>query len=164
MVSFNIIDVKDCMSHLLIKDTFDSFLFMEGDITTFNRFHIDGLLQFDFFDTEQAETLDKRKYSLWKEVKDFCFSIVRGKKTPLHMKLIFSLSPENTQKFLTQADLPFTPDMVKGLYLNFHYDGSALKCITGTSMHTFTMDKSLEHAWDDMAKQLFIRKKIAVEM
>ena len=35
-----------------------------------------------------------------------------------------------------------------GLYLNFHYDGTMLQCITGTSMHTFTMDKTLEREWD----------------
>ena len=163
MVSFNILDVKDCMSHLLLKDTFDSFLFLEGDITTFNRFHIDGLLMKDFFDTEQEEALTGRKYALWEEIREFCFSIIKGKKTPLHMKLIFSLSPANTEKFLVQANLSFTPEMVNGLYLNFHYDGSALKCITGTSTHSFTMDKSLEHAWDDTARRFFAQKKITVE-
>ena len=37
---------------------------------------------------------------------------------------------------------------IQGLYLNFHYDGTTLQCITGTSMHTFTMDKTLEREWD----------------
>lgn len=41
---------KVSMSHLLLKETFDKFSFIEADITTFNRFTIDGFLQKDFFD------------------------------------------------------------------------------------------------------------------
>ena len=40
---------KICMSHLLLLETFDRFLFIEGKITTFNTFEIDGFLQKDFF-------------------------------------------------------------------------------------------------------------------
>ena len=41
---------KPSMSHLLLKDTFDQFSFIEGEITTFNKFTIDGYLQKDFFE------------------------------------------------------------------------------------------------------------------
>ena len=46
---------KVSMSHLLLKETFDKFSFIEADITTFNRFTIDGFLQKDFFDEQPAE-------------------------------------------------------------------------------------------------------------
>ena len=36
------LSAKNCMSHLLLKDTFDHFSFIEGEITTFNTFTIDG--------------------------------------------------------------------------------------------------------------------------
>ena len=42
---------------------------------------------------------------------------------------------------------------VQGLYLNIRYDGKHLSCITGTSFKTFTLDKSLEHAWDEMVQK-----------
>ncbi len=48
MISLEILDVKSCMSHLLLKDTFHAFYFIEGDIATFNTFHIDGQLHKDF--------------------------------------------------------------------------------------------------------------------
>ena len=37
------------MSHLLLKETFDNFSFIEGEIITFNTFRIDGYMQKDFF-------------------------------------------------------------------------------------------------------------------
>ena len=39
------LSAKNCMSHLLLKDTFDTFLFIEGEFTTFNKFTISGYLQ-----------------------------------------------------------------------------------------------------------------------
>ena len=30
------LSAKNCMAHLLLRETFDSFLFIEGNITTFN--------------------------------------------------------------------------------------------------------------------------------
>ena len=36
---------KNCMSHLLLKSTFDDFSFIEGEITTFNKFTFDGYIQ-----------------------------------------------------------------------------------------------------------------------
>ena len=41
------LSAKNCMSHLLLKDTFDTFLFIEGEFTTFNKFTISGYLQED---------------------------------------------------------------------------------------------------------------------
>ena len=50
------LSAKNCMSHLLLKDTFDNFSFIEGEITTFNKFTISGFLQEDFFDEKPEET------------------------------------------------------------------------------------------------------------
>ena len=41
---------KVCMSHLLLKPTFDTFSLIEGEVTTFNRFQVDGRIHKDFFD------------------------------------------------------------------------------------------------------------------
>lgn len=40
---------KVCMSHLLLKPTFDTFSLIEGEVTTFNRFQVDGRIHKDFF-------------------------------------------------------------------------------------------------------------------
>lgn len=153
------LSAKSCMSHLLLKDTFDKFSFIEGEITTFNKFTLDGFLHKDFFDEKP-----KRDYAYWREVRDFCFGIIKGKRTPLNFKIILSLAPENFGAFLEEHRLgSFSPEDITGLYLNFHYDGAILQCITGISMRTFCMDKSLEKEWDAYAGNFFKKSEIERE-
>ena len=155
MIRLNI-DTKKCTTELLLRNTFDEFLLIEGTITTFNEFHIDGYLHPDFF-----EENPERKYSLWREVREYCFSIIKGKRTPLNFQFIFSLSPTSIRKFLLTQDLDFQPENVQGLYLNLLFDGTSLTCITGTSLTLFTLDKSLEHAWDKWVRNFFETHQIA---
>lgn len=161
MIALKLTNRKLFMKHLLLAETFDHFLFIEGEITTFSKFSIDGYLQKSFFeDTEQPNV----EFSFWKQIRDYCFSIIKGKQTPLNFKFIFSLSPENTARLITQNQLDFHPEDVQGLYLNIRFDGTDLLCITGTSLKTFSMDRSLEQAWDKMVQKFFIQKDIAFEI
>lgn len=161
MIALKLTNRKLFMKHLLLAETFDHFLFIEGEITTFSKFSIDGYLQKSFFeDTEQPNV----EFSFWKQIRDYCFSIIKGKQTPLNFKFIFSLSPENTARLITQNQLDFHPEDVQGLYLNIRFDGTDLLCITGTSLKTFSMDRSLEQAWDKMVQKFFIQKEIAFEI
>ena len=161
MILLSISEVKEFMSKLLLSDTFDSFLFIEGEIVTFNTFSINGYLQKDFFDKDM---IPERNYSLWKELREYCFSLIRGKRTPLRFKFVFGLSEPNIEKLLRQQGLSFTPQDVQGLYLNISYDGQSLRCVTGTSMNLFTLDKSLEEAWDKMVQKFFVQKEISFEL
>lgn len=161
MILLSISEVKEFMSKLLLSDTFDSFLFIEGEIVTFNTFSINGYLQKDFFDKDM---IPERNYSLWKELREYCFSLIRGKRTPLRFKFVFGLSEPNIEKLLRQQGLSFTPQDVQGLYLNISYDGHSLRCVTGTSMNLFTLDKSLEEAWDKMVQKFFAQKEINFEL
>lgn len=149
------LNAKECMSHLLLKTTFHPYAFIEGEVTTFNKFHIDGRIHKDFFD----ETPD-RTYSFWKDVQEYFLILIRGKRTPLDFKLILSLSPERFSDFLSSCGLSIQPETIQGLYLNFRYEAGRLKCITGTSMNMFTLDKTLEHMWDEHARNLFTKLSI----
>ena len=102
MLALNIIDVKDFMNKLLIGEVFDRFSFIEASVTTFNTFTIDGKLQHDFFDTDTRTALQEKaaQYSLWHDVKSYCFSIIRGKRTPLNFKIVFELSPDQVKSLL----------------------------------------------------------------
>mgnify|MGYP004623503065 CR=1 FL=1 len=150
---------KVCMSHLLLKSTFDTFSLIEGEVTTFNRFQVDGRIHKDFFDEAP-----KNEYSNWGEVRDFFFQVIRGKKTPLNFKFILSLAKDQFESFLSDHDLTYRPEEIQGLYLNFRYDGLVLQCITGTSMNTFTMDKSVEKAWDEYAQNFFAEQCLDFEI
>ena len=124
------LSAKNCMSHLLLKDTFDNFSFIDGEITTFNKFLLS-------------------------------FQIIRGKRTPLGFKIVLALPEDQIPYFLTTHGLTgYRPEEIRGLYLNFHYDGHHLQCITGTSLNTFTMDKSIEREWDQEVKNILKSRSI----
>ena len=159
MIAINIKNVKAFMSALLLSDTFDNFNFIEGEITTFNTFKIDGYIKKDFF--EKDEVL--QEYSKWSSIKEFCYSIIKGKRTPLDFKIIFGLSPKNIENLILKNNLGIDPATVQGLYMNIKYDGTNLHLITGTSFKSFTMDKTLEAAFDKMVLKFFTLKEIDFE-
>ena len=164
MISLTLTNVKKFMSQLLMTETFDRFSFIEGEIVTFNTFKLDGYLQKDFFDApdgyeSESSPAPLEEYSRWEDVREFCFSLIKGKRTPLSFRLILSLSPDNIVRLMEQTVPEMSPEDVQGLYLNLKFDGMHLTCITGTSFRTFTMDKFLEHAWDEMVKKYFLKKE-----
>ena len=159
MIALSLTNTKDFMSHLLLADTFDHFSFIEGEIVTYNTFKIDGFIRKEFFDTGA----ELPEYSPWKNLRDFCFSVIKGKRTPLSFRFIFSLSRKNIGRLITQSAPALDPDSVQGHYLNIHFDGARLSCVTGTSFKTFTMDKTLEHAWDEMVEKFLKQKHIDFE-
>ena len=161
MIALALPQVKECMAKLLLSETFDPFYFIEGEIVTFNTFTMDGYLKKDFFEQEEAP---EREYALWKDMREFCFSLIKGKRTPLSFKFVLGLSDSNIEKLLLQQGLDFKPQDVQGLYINLKYDGQKLQCITGTAMNLFTMDKSLEQAWDMMVQKFFAQKEIKYEV
>ena len=161
MIALSLTDVRECMSKLLLSETFDTFLFIEGEIMTFSTFSMDGYLKKDFFD---EGTAPDREFALWKELRDYCFSLIKGKRTPLGFKFVLGLSSANIQKLIQQQDLDFDLEDVRGLYINLKYDGAKLQCVTGTAMNLFSMDKSLEQAWDVMIQRFFTQKEIAFEV
>lgn len=146
------LNAKTSMSHLLLKPTFHHFSFIEGEVTTFNKFHIDGRIYKEFFDEAPGQ-----QYSDWKDVQEYFLSIIRGKRTPLNFKMILSLAQKNFPAFLSSCKLSFRPEEIQGLYLNLRYEENQLKCVTGTSMNVFTMDKSLEQEWDNYVQKLMTK-------
>jgi hypothetical protein len=150
------------MSKLLVQTTFDHFLLSEAVITTFNTFTIDGHLRKEFYSEDELESLQLKEshLSAWENIKPICFELIKGKKTPLHFKFVFQLSPSNTERLLQQTGLSLTPQDVNGLFINIKYDGNVLSCITGTSLNFFTLDKSLEQAWDSMIQRFLKQQEI----
>ncbi len=163
MISLKIIDVKAFMSSLLIQNVFDNFLLSELDINTYNQFHITGKLNEDFFSLDELEMFEGRKYSTWSEVKPIAYTLIKGNKLPLFIKIVFLLSPSNTENVLRKSGLAMPLSDINGLFLNIRYDKGNLFLITGTSIKTFMMDKTLDHVWDSDLKTFLKLYEIAVE-
>ena len=163
MISLQIEAIKPFMNKLLLHPTFDAFLLVEGTVTTCNTFHIDGHLNPDYYSKEEQESLGLgcRRFSRWQELRPFCLELIKGKRTPLGFRFTFQLSPENTEKLLTQTESPFFPKDVNGLILNIRYDSAGLFCTTAASLALFTMDKSLEQSWDHIVQKFLLQQDIA---
>lgn len=163
MIAVQIQDIKDFMSKLLLGNAFDSFWLSEASITTSVSYTIDGFLHPEFYDTQEAELLQEegRAYALWRDMKPFCFSVIKGKKTPLSFKIVFMLSKKNTQKLLASSKLSYQLEDIFGLFVNFQFDGQHLTCTTGTSLKTFSLDKSLDRVWDEMILKFFKQQQIS---
>ncbi|MDF2588080.1 MAG: hypothetical protein K0S41_1921 [Anaerocolumna sp.] len=163
MISLKVVDIKAFMSSLLVHNVFDNFLVSELDIGTFNQFHISGKINEEFYSSDELEILGDRKYSTWSEVKPIAYTLLKGNKLPLSVKIVFLLSPTNTENVLRKSGLPIQITDINGLFLNIRYEKGILNLITGTSIKTFTMDKSLEHEWDANVKTFLKHYEIAVE-
>ncbi len=162
MRSYQIQDIRDFMKKLLIADTFDTFLLSEASITTFSTFHIDGTFHPDYLGSEETEIspAEQSGLTLWKRVRPFFFELTKGKNTPLNFHIVFRLALHNVEKLVQQSGLSLSPSDIAGLFLNIRYDGSSLTCVSGTSLRIFTLDKSLDFAWDSMLERFFKQKEI----
>ena len=151
------------MNHLLLSETFDNFLFVSGSITTYCTFQIDGFLQKDFFDGDELALLNEdQRHVLWKSIRPHAFNVIKGRRTPRGFKFIFSLSPDEVKRFLLDRGLSLSPKDVEGLFLNFHFDGKDLSCTTGTSLRVFSLDKTLDHVWDEEVRNFFRQHEIVI--
>ena len=165
MLALTFPETKAFMSRLLLSPIFDRFLLVEAQISTGVTISIDGHFLKDFYTEEELEEKEyaDSSFSYWEHLRPVCLNLIKGKKTPLGFKFVFRLNSSNTAKLLSQAGLPFSPADVAGLYLNLRYDQGKLTCTTATALSFFTLDKSLDGAWDSMVKRFFLKQEIAFE-
>jgi hypothetical protein len=151
MKAFQILNIKDFMKELLVKESFDTFRVPEFSVTTNVSYSIDGEIRPEFY-TQDAETAtlptDGEVYTSWASIKPFGLSIIKGKQTPLCFKIVFSLAQDALTQLLADNHIAMNTDDIFGLYLNCQYENHNLMCVTGTSLRLFSMDKTLDHAWD----------------
>ena len=164
MLSIHILDVKEFMNHLLTKDTFHPFYLWEASLKTAVTYHIDGHLNREFFNSDELSDLSDSDYISWSQIEPTVFSLIKGNKTPLSMKLILMLSGSNIDRLLTKYNLPLSRENINGLFFNIHYDGTHLSCTTGVSYRTFMMDKRLEAVFDENMQAYLKHYQIAFEV
>lgn len=159
MLALQIEDTKDFMNKLLLNATFDHFALIECSISTYMTTTIDGRLNKSFYSKEELEekSLLNEDYAPWELLRPFCLQLVKGKRAPIQMKLTFSLSNENIKNVAASIHLPFSAQNIKGLLVNFRYDGKQILVSTATSLSAFSMDKTLDFEWDRMLEK-FLKK------
>ena len=158
MIQYTIPSVKEFIQAFLCSELFDDFYLSEGQITTFNTYHIDGHFKKEFFqDLKETDDMPDREYSFWKENRSFCFDLIKGKRVPLQFKFVLLLSPSQLAALLAQESLAFSPADISGCFFNITYRDGQLTCTSGTALTAFSLDKSLEEAWDKSLSQFLNR-------
>lgn len=163
MISVKVLDIKAFMTQLLVHDVFDMFLISELEIITSNHFKMSGKLYKEFYSSDELDLINGRDYSFWKEFKPLVFNIIKGDKMPLSMKILLKLPEPSVDSIVEKANMGLTSNDINGLFLNIIFDQGELICTTGSSIKVFTLDKTLDNLWDEMAVKFLKNKEIAVE-
>ena len=94
MQAVEILDIKQFMHVLLQTPFFDSYDLVSATIRTDMDYEINGKWNHLFFDETEVENnkLSDHTYLPWHMAKDKVLMLIRGKKTPTVMKLVFKLN------------------------------------------------------------------------
>ena len=144
MLALNIPELKNFMNQLLCSDTFDHFLLKEATI-------------------QKEQGLSGLAFLPYGRVRQHCFDLIKGKRTPAYFKFVFLLSPDNLSRTLASMQTPFTPQDVTGMFLNLKFQNGNLMLTTGVSYRIFSTDKSLEHEWDRLVEIFLKNHNIVIE-
>ena len=154
MEIFSIDEKTEYLKELFEKEKYDSFYLYEARVKTKLNYYVNGRLNREYFDTE--EQADLPEYVEWKDIKQIVYSYIKGKRLPIGFKIILMFNRENITRLLEMNNLPVKTEDVSALFMNVVYEHEALSVTTGTSLKIFTMDKTLEHVWDDTVKKYYI--------
>lgn len=161
MISLAIEDQHRFMAELLTGSAFDRFLCVKAEIARNVTWSIDGRLNVDFFDSDKQQAVQAQEYAGWVNLKSTVYQIVQGKQAPLGMSLVLKLSGESTSKLIESSGTSLTQDQVGGLFINVHYNSDGLNLTTGSSASVFTMDRSLDHSFEELIQKLLADSDIA---
>ncbi len=146
MQQFKITSKRDFIKQLFLTTIFDTFYLEEALILTGQTFHIDGRVNQDYYTSEELESQPElqAEFCTWGSVKNFCFDIIKGKKTPLSFKFVMHIADTEEIK---RSD-------IKALVISIKFDGNECSIITGISTHTFSLDKTPEKLWDSHIQKM----------
>lgn len=162
MKAFEITNVKQFMNSILLNNDFDIFLLEEALLTTYNTFTIDGRINPAYY--SDKDELPEYEFSCWEEIRPILLSLIKGKNTPTEFKFILQLKKEYIPGILKDKDTSITPDLIKSLVLNIKYENGRLLLVTGTSLNTFILDKSLDSIWDEAMGRFLTKKEMNFEV
>ena len=127
----------------------------------YRSFHQDGgRINEGFYDTSVEQTLN-RDFCYWKEVRNRIFDIIKGKRLPLSCKIVLGLPKQSVSYLISHSNSTFREDDIEGIYVNILYDPKTLLITTGISYKNFSLDKSLEYAFDEYLAK-FLKEKAAL--
>ncbi|MBO4457250.1 MAG: hypothetical protein J5802_06000 [Butyrivibrio sp.] len=150
MNALKITNNKIFMAKLLTTEAFDHYKVEEITIETFNTFSIDGHINREFYKdtTEDSENIPTDTFSLWSELRPTCLNLIKGKRTPVSFKFVFHADDKTKETVIAGSGENIDPSQIT-LGINIRFSNNELLITTGTAYNVFTLDKSIEKAWDN---------------
>ena len=143
-------NIRHFTARLFTGNTFDSFLTVEASFSVASTFTIDGHVNAGFVGEEEMQDPAYREGIIpWEKLRPICFEIIKGKKVPQQFKIVFKVPEVLEKQFLQDTALTAFQDQISGLFLNLSFKNGQLSCTTGSSLKTFSLDRSLEIQWDE---------------
>ena len=155
MKQFEIEETGKFMSELLTGERYDSFYLFEARIKTGIDYYINGKINKDFFDSDDRALMAEEEYIDWKNIKSTVYGLIKGDKLPLSFKLILMFNRENITRLVEMNNLPISENDIGALFFNVLYEKGTLTVTTGTSIKTFSLDKTLDNVWDDTVEKYY---------
>lgn len=165
MIALELTDIKDFMNKLLKSEVFDHFLMQEAVITSGATYTINGQITKGYYSEDELEELHLSGYRFlpFSMLRNNCFDLIKGKKTPSAFRFVFLLSPSNMEKTILSIGSSYKPADVTGMYINLKYQNQLLSLTTGIAYNTFSTDKTLENEWDKLVIRFLKQHEIAHE-
>ena len=166
MKSFLITDQKQFMQKLLKSDLFDHFLLSEASICAAISYEIDGHIHREFYgaDEPEAEELSDLEYLPFGRFRPTCFELIKGKHTPLSMKFVLMLSPDNLRNTLDKSQSGFTPQDIGAAFMNITFKDGRMTLTSACSYKTFSMDHSFDQYWAGLVAKFLSQHEIPYDM
>lgn len=149
MICLKIKNTKEFMQKFLMSEAFADFLLTEARIDTFVSYNIDGRIRRDFYTKEEQELQKVYEFASWESVRPQVVQMVKGKRTPLLMKLVLAYMPKKAEELLKKEEqTEDSRSFIKYLFCTIKYENGGITLTSGISYQGFTMDKSPEKCWD----------------
>lgn len=149
MICLKIKNTREFMQKFLMSEAFADFLLAEARIDTCVSYSIDGHVRKEFYSKEEQGQLKLHEFAAWESVRPQIVQIVKGKRTPLFMKLVLAYVPEKAKECLAEAEsAEGSESFIKYLLCTVKYESGVITLTGGVSYQGFTMDKNPEKHWD----------------
>ncbi len=160
MLSLRLKSLKDATRRLFLDTSFDFFSLMEASFICGASFTVDGHRNTDFFEPSEIAS---DTFVSWESLRPVCFQMIKGKRTPLSFRLVFTLSAANAADHFHTPALSDNADIDRYLLI-LTYKNQQLTLTTGTSFHRFSLDKASEKLWDQKLTLWLDEQKLSYEL
>lgn len=160
MKNYQIEEIRDFMNALLVQSRYDSFYLFEARIRTNLDYYINGKINIDYYDSEERKEYEASgeltEYISWHQIKHTIYDLIKGKRLPVSFKIILMFNRENITRLVEMNNLPVRSEDVGALFMNIYFENGELTVTSGTSLKIFSLDKTLEHLWDETVEKYYI--------